>query len=55
MDYFGFSSVFWAHSNQDVSEQGRGRLRLILPDVESTVSGEHEVDLSKFLSLRQIT
>lgn len=56
----GASIVFqlvtlWGRSNEDAPEQGRGRLRLVLPDGESTITGEYEVDLAKFLRLRHIT
>ena len=47
--------TLWVRSNQDAPEQGRGRRRLVLPDGESIITSEHEVDLSKFLRLRHIT
>jgi hypothetical protein len=55
----GASIVFqlvtlWGRSNQDTPEQGRGRLRLVLPDGESSITGEHEVNLTEFLRLRHI-
>lgn len=56
----GASIVFqlvtlWVRSNQDAPERGRGRLRLVLPGGESSITGEHEIDLTKFLRLRHIT
>jgi hypothetical protein len=47
--------TLWVRSNLDSPEQGRGRLRLVLPDGESSIAREHEVNLTQFLRLRHIT
>lgn len=44
--------VLWTRSNPEIPEQGRGRLRLLLPNNAEALSQEFEVDLTQHLSLR---
>lgn len=44
--------VLWTRSNQEVPEQARGRVRLLLPNDQEAVNQEFEVDLTQYLRLR---
>ena len=44
--------VLWARSQEDVSERGFGRIRIMVPGAAPHLLPEYEVDLSKFLRLR---
>jgi hypothetical protein len=44
--------TLWARSDEKVGEQGRGRIRLVLPDTKEVAQSEFEVDLTTYLRSR---
>lgn len=45
--------ILWTRSNQEVPEQGRGRVRILLPaNDREAMAQEFEVDLTQYLRLR---
>ncbi len=44
--------ILWKRSDEDVPEQGDGRVRIITPDGQEFISSAGSVDLTRYLRLR---